>query len=395
MKKIIESRIIQLCCLLLTLVLAASCEDDEMNAPVITGVRNYAPSPDDTVLQSLQPGQWVVLTGQNLSGVVQVLFNGIPISSVNNAMYSDTYAAVQVPEIIPFPIIPAEKLNTIQYVTEGGSTIFSFNIAAPAPTITAISNENASAGDSVYIYGTNLFLLTKVVYAGVEITEYASASTGTYVGFILPELDGSGTVTVENETGSFTTGYTVNDPTGILCNFDDINPFSWGTSRENNNADFPNNMGYYAVLKNTGLGAGSGDWWSWQRSINTNAVQWVPVDSLSVPIEEYALKFEINVPDEWSGTALYILKDYTWTYLARYEPWKVSSPHTTNGWRTVTIPFTNFRTQDGKGSSAETLTDVLGASANGALNIYTINDTQTAAAPLNIAIDNIRVVKIR
>jgi hypothetical protein len=392
MKKIIENRILLLCCLLVTLFLVA-CEDDEMNAPVITGIRNYAPSPDDSVLQSLQPGQWVVLTGQNLSGAVQILFNGVP-TSVNSAMFSDTYAAVQVPAIIPFPIIPAEQLNTITYITERGSTTFSFNIVAPAPTITAISNENASPGDSVYIYGTNLFLLTKIIYAGVEITEYSSASTGTYVGFVLPELDGSGTVTVENETGAYTTGYTVNDPTGLLCDFDAVNPFSWGTSTENNGTDFSGNKGYYAVLKNTGLSADSYDWWGWQRSINTNAVQWVPVDSLSVPIEEYAFKFEINVPEDWTGTALYILKDYTWTYVARYEPWKVTTPHTTNGWRTVTIPFTSFRTQDGKGASAANLTQVLGATANGSINIYTINDAKTPAAPLNIGIDNIRVVKM-
>jgi hypothetical protein len=335
----------------------------------------------------------VVLTGQNLSGAVQILFNGVP-TSVNSAMFSDTYAAVQVPAIIPFPIIPAEQLNTITYITERGSTTFSFNIVAPAPTITAISNENASPGDSVYIYGTNLFLLTKIIYAGVEITEYSSASTGTYVGFVLPELDGSGTVTVENETGAYTTGYTVNDPTGLLCDFDAVNPFSWGTSTENNGTDFSGNKGYYAVLKNTGLSADSYDWWGWQRSINTNAVQWVPVDSLSVPIEEYAFKFEINVPEDWTGTALYILKDYTWTYVARYEPWKVTTPHTTNGWRTVTIPFTSFRTQDGKGASAANLTQVLGATANGSINIYTINDAKTPAAPLNIGIDNIRVVKM-
>ncbi len=394
MKKIIENRILQLCCVLVMLFLTA-CEDDEMNAPVITGVINYAPSPDDTVLQSLQPGQWVVLKGQNLSSPVQVLFNGIPVASINSAMYSDTYAAVQVPEIIPFPIIPTEKLNTIEYITQQGSTIFSFNIAAPAPVITSISNENANPGDSVYIYGTNLFLLTKIVYAGVEITEYSSASTGTYVGFILPELSGSGTVTVENETGSYTTGYTVNDQTGMLCNFDDVNTMSWGTGTENNSDNFPGNKGYYAVLQNTGLGAESYDWWSWQRGINTNGVQWVPVDSLEVPVDEYAMKFEINVPDEWTGTALYILKDYTWTYVARYEPWKVSTPVITNGWRTVTIPFTNFRTQDGKGASVASLTALLGSSGSGSVHIYTINDAKSPTAGFTIAIDNIRVVKIK
>jgi hypothetical protein len=404
MKKIIENPILQLCCILITLLLVA-CEDDEMNAPVITEVRNYAPSPDDSVLQSLQPGQWVVLTGHNLSGATQIVINGV-LTPFNNSLFSDTYAVVQVPAVIPFPIIPAEKQNTIEYVTNEGSTIFPFSVTAPAPTVTYISNENALAGDVVRIYGTNLFLLTKLTFAGTEITGYTSSPDGTYVDFILPELNGSGPVVVENETGGYSTVFNVNDvTTGALCNFDDVNTMAWGTGTDNSSATFPGNRGYYANLKNDALPAGSFDWWSWQRSINTNAVQWVPVDSLSVPLDEYAVKFEINVPEKWNGTSLFIVKDYDWRYVARFEPWSLgngkSTAVSTGGtWQTVTIPFFVFRAKadgiDGTGLSATTLTDLLGSSGSGSINFYTINDSAAPSATgVNIAIDNIRVVKIK
>lgn len=400
MKKIIiENRILQLCCILVTMLLVACEEKDDM-APVITEVRNYAPSPDDSIVQSIQPGQWVVLTGHNLTGAMQILFNGVS-ADFNSSLFSDTYAVVQVPEVISFPLVPAETLNTIQYVTNQGSTIFSLDISAPAPTITSISNENANVGDLVYIYGTNLFLLTKLTYAGTEITEYSSSSDGTFVSFMLSELNGSGPVVVENKTGRYSTVFNVNEP-DVLCNFDDVNTMSWGTGTSDNSTTFPGNRGWYANLKNDGLSAGNFSWW--EGGINTNSVQWVPVDSLSVPVDEYAVKFEINVPEKWSGTSLFILKDYNWTYVARFEPWDLgngeTTPISTNGyWTTVTISFSEFRTKaddkDGTGVSADSLTDLLGANGSGSFHVFTINDSDEPTDAMNIAIDNIRVVKIK
>lgn len=400
MKKILYNYTPQLFFLAVTFMLLQACENDEVNSPVITGIINYAPSPDDTVLQSLTPGQWVVVTGHNLQDALQISFNGIS-ASFNSGLFSDTYAVVQVPSVIPFPSIPAEKLNTIQYITSHGAATFEFNIVAPAPIITRISNENANPGDSVYIYGTNLFLLTKISFAGVPITSYTSSVNGTSVGFVLPELSQSGPVVVANQSGGDSTVYNVNDVTGVLCDFDDINTMSWGTGTNNSSADFPGNKGYYAVLKNSILSGGDEVWWNWERSINTNAVQWVPVSSLNEPVGNYAFKFEINVPDAWKGTSIVILKDYTWTYVAPYEPWKDANGDTfsysTNGWLTVTIPLSEFRKDKGTGLAVTSLTDLLGSTGNGSVNIYTINTSASSptATGLTAAIDNIRVVKIK
>jgi hypothetical protein len=401
MKKIIENRILQLCCILVTLLMAA-CDKEDANGPVLTGVRNYAASPDDSVLQSLQPGQWVVLEGHHLSGATQIVINGVA-TSFNASMFSDTYAVVQVPAVIPFPLIPAEEQNTIRYVTPHGSTVFAFDVSTPAPTITSISNENANAGEEVFIFGTNLFLLSKLEYAGTEITEYTSAPDGTYVSFIVPELTGSGPVVVQNKSGTVSTPFNINDTAGVLCNFDDVNTLSWGPTTSNSSTPFEGNKGYYAILKNDGLSSGNFAWWEGNRSINTNGVQWLPTDSLDNPLNDYAVKFEINIPQKWGGTSFLIMKDYGWTYVARFEPWKAGNKtaavSTNANWVTVTIPLTQFRTKadgkDGTGMSAPNLKTLLGDSGNGVFNIFTVNDAEENAPPLNIAIDNIRVVKIR
>lgn len=402
MSKILINRIhcLLLFCMATAFILLPACKKDTASNPVITGVRNYEPAPGDSVLQSLLPGQWVVLLGHNLSDVVQISFNGIP-ATVNSALYSDTSVVVQVPTVIPFPSVPAEELNTIRYVTPHGATTFTFNIVAPPPTIGGISNENANEGDSVYINGLNFFFVEEVIFAGVPVTGYAASGDGTSIGFVVPALTQSGPVVVTTKSGTASTVFKVNDnATGILCNFDNVNTFSWGTGTDNSSVNYPGNRGYYAVLSNGVLPAGDGNWWNSQRGINTNDVQWVPVDSLSVPVDQYALKFEISVPGEWNGTSIYIVKGYNFNFMARYEPWLdangVAFSFTTKGWRTVTIPLTAFRRNDGKGASAVSLTELLGSSGAGAVNIHTKNFSGSPTATgLNAAVDNIRVVKIK
>jgi len=382
-------------------LMQSGCKKDVTEgAPVITSVRNYAASPADTLVNNITTGQWVVLIGHNLKNAVQISFNGVP-ATINSIMFSDTSATVLVPAVIPFPSVSAEDLNTIRYVTRQGATTFTFGIVAPPPTITSISNENANEGDSVYIYGLNLFFINELTFAGTPVTKYATAGDGTSIGFVLPALAQSGPVVVTTKSGTASTPFNVNDgTTGVLCDFDKINTFSWGTGIDNSSANFPGNRGSYAVLSNGVLAAGDGNWWESQRSINTNDVQWVPADSLGLPVDEYAFKFEVSVPGAWSGTSIYVIKGYAFDYLARYEPWQGAnstvSPFTTKGWRTVTIPLSMFRTNDGKGSAAASLTTLLGASGIGSVNIQTKNfSASPSASGLQAAIDNIRVVKIK
>lgn len=382
------------------LMFLPSCKKDAINAPVITGVRNYAPASGDSLIHSLVPGQWVVLLGHNLKNAVQITFDGIS-TNFNPGLFSDTSAVVQIPSVIPFPSIPAEQLNTIHYVTPEGATTFRFQIVAPPPTITSISNENANANDSVYLYGLNFFFIQGITFAGTQISAYSASGDGTSVGFVLPALSQSGPVIISTQSGADTTEYNVNDvTTGALCNFDNVNTLSWGTNTDNNSTNFPGNRDYYAILNNGILSAGDNQWWNWQRGINSNGVQWLPVSSLNDPVDKYAVKFEISVPTAWNGTSIFIVKDYNWNYLARYEPWRDANgatfSFTTRGWHTVSIPLSMFRTNNGKGTAAPDLTTLLGSSANGSINIYSINDgSSPTATGLNAAIDNIRVVRIK
>jgi hypothetical protein len=390
------------------LLLFSACKKTGSSAPVLTGVRYYAPSPNDTAMNSLTPtGQWVVLEGNNLKNAVQILFDGVP-ASFNQTLFSDTSAVVQIPTVIPFNSVAAGDLNTIKYTTTGGSATLSFNIVVPPASITSISDEMANPGDSVWIHGANFFLINEVKFSGVAIAAYNVSTDGTSLAFVVPPFSAAGPLSITTKSGTTVTPFNVEDAaTGVLCNFDNVATYQWwSASVDNSSATFPGNNGSYAILNTGGpLSNTDGGWWNGGRSINCNSAQWVPVSNLNDPLASWALKFEISVPGAWNGTSIFFARNGDWTYIARYEPWKVSdnatAPFKTNGWQTVTIPLTQFLTKpnngkDGTGVMAPDLATLVGSSGSGSINAYVMNDgSAPAATGLNAAIDNFRVVRIK
>lgn len=193
MKKLLNNRISHLLflCMMLIVTMLTSCnnEDDLNGAPVITAVRNYAPAPNDTLVTSIVPGQWIVIHGKNLKDATQIKFNGSP-AQYDAGLFSDDTAVLQVPLSVPYNNLDPDIVNTIQYVTNAGTTTFRFNVDAPPATILGNSMTAATmVGDSVYVYGTNLFLIEKLTIAGVEISPLKKADNGSSIGFLLPAIN--------------------------------------------------------------------------------------------------------------------------------------------------------------------------------------------------------------
>lgn len=193
MKKILINRVNHLLflsmMLIVTILISCNNDDESNGAPVITAVRNYAPAPNDKLVTSIVPGQWIVIQGSNLKEATQISFNGSP-AVFDAALFSDRSAVVQIPSSLPFNNLDPNVVNTIQYVTKAGTTTFRLNVKAPPATITGNSmTAGTMVGDSVYVYGTNLFLIEKLTIAGKEISPLATADDGSSVGFVLPEIN--------------------------------------------------------------------------------------------------------------------------------------------------------------------------------------------------------------
>jgi len=142
----------------LILVMPA-CKKSTEQKPVITGVVNYAASPKDTVVHTVVVGQWVVLQGRNLGGVLQVTFNGVP-ASINSALSTDNGIVIQIPSIA-WQSVPKDKRNVITAVTGSGVTSFEIKIV-DAPLIVRIRNYEASPNDTILNFvapGQNINLI--------------------------------------------------------------------------------------------------------------------------------------------------------------------------------------------------------------------------------------------
>jgi hypothetical protein len=473
---------------LLVVVIMPACKKEKAGAePSITSIRNYAAAPNDTIVTSITPGQWVVIHGQNLKNALHIRFDGVE-ASFNYGDFANDMAVVQIPAVIPFNSVPADLLNTVTYVTTTGTTTYQFDFKYPAPVITGVGNETFFPGDSVYILGSSFFLVQNVQFAGANITKYSVDSMGTRIGFVCPPLNqvpggvitvvakggtatttktyavgkpsilyisnenpnagdsvyivgaafkdiqnfvfagatigsytispdhttigfvcptlaASGIVTITTLYGTVSTTFNVNDVTaGIIGNFEWGNYFGYawwgGASLDSGNPLLPGNSSQYMRLSGSSMNSGDGA--SWSTAIRLNAAQWVPTSSLSDKPENWAIKFEMSVPQPWNGATLVIASDIT-DYVYRFEPWSTPSGAvsiSTNGWVTVTIPLSSFRANvsagDGRGAALSDLTKLVGTTGNSGMYLYMHN---YGAAPTETGyfagFDNVRVVKIK
>lgn len=366
-------------------------------APTITAISNVFANPNDSVF----------LYGTNLVLVQSLSYAGTPISSFKSNLDGTS---------LGFKMPAQQPTDRVLLTTKSGSV--NFKIEA-TPTITGVSNENAAAGDSVYVYGTYLRNIQSFTFAGVAIASFQLAADNNSVGFKMPSISSSGPVSITTQFGTATTVYMVNDigtGTGSISNWEWAGNFNWqwwgGSSLTSGdpssgwppyNPDFPGNKSLYQVLQRGIFSGGEGNTWS-SYAIRMDAKQWVPAANMNDAIDNWAFKFEMNIPQPWNGASI-VIESGDATYICRWEPWQTSATTTaayiTKGWQTITIPFSAFRKKDatlgdGKGASITKFVDLLGPTGNSACNVW-LKNYSTSDTPTGFygAFDNLRVVKIK
>jgi len=138
--------------------------------------------------------------------------------------------------------------------------------------------------------------------------------------------------------------------------------------------------------------------------VQLNEVPWV--SNTATPVSGYSLKFEVYTANPWAAGEIWVMMGgwYGWhNYLARYAPWSTdpSGKFQPGGWVTATIPLNQFVSISGNawdlksfpsGSHPNLFSDF----SSTALCFTIVNDQASPSIPantLNIAIDNIRIVK--
>jgi len=431
----------------------SACSDDTVGgnfeAPLeISSVQFQSPDSAevDPTLEDVSPGDRVVLNGQNMNAIQRVFFAGFE-ADFNSALASENELVVSIPSDLPFGEITADSLgegNPIPFfrVTNAASdaTFNQTSITPPAPSLEGMDNEHAAPGDEVRFQGQFLYLINSITLPGgitLGPDDVEPADDGSWVDLTLPEgvsTEQNGSISITTASGSDTAapefqfhglrGEVLLDlqsgtPIGPVRHDGQIARWSWWA------AAHPFSAGYFPDSSGAALGhspgaegdiiviqqedrqaidSGDNAWFNSFRSAQLGEEQWVDPDSLGLSPNNFALKFEFSLVGTWTTGTIQILLTET-NFAARYEPWLnddgTTSPVEFEGWRTVTIPLSEFASDGGDGTPASSLQELFGGDGvanpgpNNPPGFRLINDTEGGmSSGLSFGIDHIRIEQI-
>ncbi len=393
-----------------------SCKknDSGTGTPVISGVRTVDPATKDSLFTRAVPGTLIVIQGNNLGGLQAVFFND------TSAYFNPSYATndniiIRVPATAQTAAANPNVTSTIKVVTDHGTATYTFTLYLPPPAITSLSFDNS--GKVVFINGSNFQGIKKITFpvSGNDTAlSYTVNKTFTQIIAEIPPgtpfndslrvfaTFGKGaysypppmTITsVSNENGAGGTTITVNG-----TNFVGISQVIFPGNLQGTNLQV---ISVNQLKVTVPLGIIVSD------SLRIKGVLGIAASPQlfdSYITSGYSLKFEFFVKTTWSAGEIWIAVGgwYVWSsYTARFAPWETApgGKYLPSGWVTATVPLTNFV----KGNEFwQTSYKTSGAPASKFSDYPTteiaflIANDQASAVPansINIAIDNVRIVK--
>ncbi len=382
------------------------------------------PQPD-----TLNPGDRIAIEGNNMNSVASVYFLGYE-ADFNPALSSENHMVVTVPSDLPFGELSVAGLDTLDAIrVENNASQASYNevpVLPGPPTLESMSNEYADPGEEVTITGSALYLVESVTLPdGTTIPgeEVEATTDGGGATFTIPAgaSTEAGPITYATASGNDESAplFMYRDDRGMLLNWGDHSSWQgWNAvvATSSDSAFSSGAEGSFAILQGDGeIPVGDNAWYGANQSINLNNQVWVDPANLGESPENFAVKFELNIAEEWStGNILIHLIEtsdgYQSGYGYRVQPWLQDdgSVQAVNwqGWRTITAPLSEFTDGygDPEGSTAPSLTALLGedgVAGNGgpdgnppSFRLNNIGGNGPIPPSQAFAVDNIRVVRI-
>jgi hypothetical protein len=336
-------------------VLISSCERENTDPPQITNIRSVEPEEADIPLEGAGLESWIVIQGNNLASTREIYFNDF-YADFNPAYITATNIVVQIPGGTPNLGTDPNAPNQIKVVTEHGEAYFDFIIFPPPAVVSYISNEFADAGDTVYLLGLYFFLVDSIIFPGnIPATEFQTTPDGKYCSVVVPEGATSGPLKIVSAggVGGSIYGAHYNDPTGMICNFDDLNKWeNWGgvvinTATDNRLPDFMGNA-FLAEASNIPTGT----WWVQEMAMPIASGLYPNYDTIASP-DNVFVKFEMYVKGPWNSgeyDVRLVKRDAAGEWLDYYsyflKPWLLDDgsvfDYETTDWVTVMIPLSEF-----------------------------------------------------
>ena len=363
--------------LLLISLVFKSCEDDADDAhgttPIVVNAiyLQDAESPvPDRLVEFIRLGQVMRIEGSGFTGMRRLFINGYE-TYFNPVYVTDNNMLVRLSRYTPTIEAGEGTRNTIRLVKAGTELVHEFQIRDAAPAISSISHTMPRAGEEITIIGSGLVEINRVVFPGdvVVTTGIYSDVDGEFVRVTVPPgITQSGSIFVEGSNGgAFSPAY-FNFREGLILNFDGAGSHgSWGSATSmilpTDLLSAPIGVGNVSqgtyvphrparIDEFAGAANRRSEVWTagnnvddWRRDF----AQFIPPNT---PVREFAFQFDIHVPQPWANTGFLKILLFNgfnggeWNgAVYNYVPWIVDRevvPFQTDGWVTVTIPFSSF-----------------------------------------------------
>lgn len=423
-----------------------ACEDEPDKyevaggTPTINYIRPVDVASKDSLLTSASMSSSICIIGSNLRSVTEILFND-QAAVLNTSYMTDNTIIVTVPSTLPDQVS-----DKIYFVTNAKDTVaYDFSVIIPAPSISALSNEWAAAGEDVTITGDyfltydNYPLTITVGDDGYQIPTSDLTITKTSIKFTMPsDMPKHEAIYITTKYGTTKAAFQYMDDRGMLFDFD--NPFNggstvlgnWGWHAQTITSDDTSLSGNFLQLGN-GTTTMDDETWAdtpfhfeyWAGNWGNGYADYPKLYDVAdfTDWTEKSLKFEMFIPSNypWSAAPMQVMFgginrvnmgeqdpgcNNTWFHdddaswgRALYMPWNNDNGTYDTGdkWVTVTIPFTDFNKYYDGNAAKNTFSSVTDFASfeifviTGSANDKTAIPAGTACTPI-IKIDNIRVV---
>lgn len=371
-----------------------SCRKEEdtsrdcSGTPAVRYIRSTDPGKSDSLLVGSFMGSLVAIVGDNLCNAQEMWFNDQK-AVLNPTFVTETSILVNVPSTVPTDVSNKIRIK----FADGSELLHDFSVNVPAPKIDKVKCEYVPDGGTLVLDGDFFFQPIKVVFAGDKQAEVVSIDK-THLEVRVPEGAEVGPISVQTNFGKIKSKFFFRDDRNVLLDYDNKKHETWtapiGTS------DPAGCSGGYAFFKHNANAA-----WQWTNELTMQ--YWAPRGRGNVPVatglvSDLALKFEVNVPQEWRDVRMEIFfSPYADDHgrdgatHARWQPWK-AGPYKTSGWETITIPLKDFKY--GPNDSDENGTKAI-TNLSELTNIVMMMFGPAAGPnPVHICFDNVRVVPL-
>lgn len=408
MKAIMKNILLLMLPLIMIGGLMSSCTEDENlvngGEPQIRYVRITDPAAADSLLVGAPLGNLVAVVGENLGDVSELWFNDRQ-AFLNPAFITNTTILASVPNLAPNDVT-----NKMRLVFRNGKELLhDFKTTIAAPEVVAMSNEYAPIGSTAKITGDFFFEPLTVHFTGGGEAEIVSLDQNE-VEFIVPEGAVSGPITVSSNFGTTVASFHYKDQRNLLLDYDELTAEgSWrsGPIGEDDGIDgnYLKLFGTYKANERIEDNFAS-QFWGHTR-FDTPRQLWQSEDFEGVFAEDMTLKFEVRVV-EWYGSVLQMTwgpydnagnQEY-WANLngrGIWMPWaEADATYSTDGeWMTVSFPLTDMIYSHGQPDGDNEWNPDMSFDKDiaGTLSFWVIASPKADNSPVEIHIDNVRIVE--